>query len=255
MPVNGPKFYKCVLCSRRPKPKERRKVNKEVKKTLTKCFMVTDCTDDSVICNKCSHRCYKIRNDECAPFSKQTTDSVDDPTFHPTAKKPKSNPAASPPSVKLSIPSTNRGHSFCFTCICKKAGSKLVVTPIKARFTVFLHKEVYVPAGSRCCPGHIVDGILTSDALQKIRTSNDSTYLNRTSILELLQNARESLLQKTHTRFDFDDPHGLSDEYYYNLTGLTKTQFDDLMGYVNDVRSSKSRSVRICAVTFVTRQL
>ena len=101
----------------------------------------------------------------------------------------------------------------------------------------------------------LVDGILTSDALQKIRTSNDSTYFNRTSFLELLQNARESLLQKTHTRFDFDDPHGLSDEDYYNLTGLTKTQFDDLMGYVNDVRSLKSRSVRTCVVTFVTRKI
>ena len=178
-----PKILQMHTCTvqQTTKPKERRKVNKEVKKIITKCFMVTDCTDDSVICNKCSHKCYKIRNDEFAPFSKQTTDSVDDATFHPTAKKPKSNPAASPPSVKLSIPSTNRGHSYCF--ICKKPGPKLVVTPIKARFTAFLHNGVYVPAGLRCCPGHIVDGILTSDALQKIRISNDSTYFNRTSIL------------------------------------------------------------------------
>ena len=95
--------------------------------------------------------------------------------------------------------------------------------------------------------------LLTSDALQKIRISNDSTYFNRTSILELLQNARESLLQKTHTRFDFDNPHGLSDEDYYNLTGLTKTQFDDLMGYVNDVRFSKSRSVRTCVAILMTK--
>ena len=147
-----PKILQMRTVQQTTKPKERRKVNKEVKKILTKCFMVTDCTDDSVICNKCSHKCYKIRNDEFVPFSKQTTDSVDDPTFHPTAKKPKSNPAASQPSVKLSIPSTNRGHSYCF--ICKKPGPKLVVTPIKARFTAFLHNEVYVPAGSRCCPGH-----------------------------------------------------------------------------------------------------
>ena len=51
--------------------------------------------------------------------------------------------------------------------------------------------------------------------------------MNRLSILELLQQAREEVLKKENTRLDFDDPMSLSDTDYLSLTGLTRDQFDD----------------------------
>ena len=113
--------------------------------------------------------------------------------------------------------------------------------------------EVFVPPGSRCCASHNQNGQLSTDAIVKIKTIKDSSYLNRTSILELLKQTRDEVLRNENTRLDFDDPASLFSHGYYNLTGLEKEQFDDLMNSVNIIRPTKSRSIRTCIADLLTK--
>lgn len=57
--MNSSKQYNCVLCKKRHSPKERRKVNSDTRKILERHFALFDISDSAVICNKCSHICYK----------------------------------------------------------------------------------------------------------------------------------------------------------------------------------------------------
>lgn len=118
----APKYYICILCSKHPKPKDRRKVNKELAKILRRNYMI-DSKSDSFICHKCVHRCHKQKNERDLP--EKMTASM--------AKEADSQSVTvnSPPSVNLSLPRTSLGHSYCF--VCKKPGPKLVIPSVRTR--------------------------------------------------------------------------------------------------------------------------
>lgn len=247
--MNESKHYSCVLCKRRHTQKERRKVNDETRRLLEKYFAIFDISESAVICNKCSHLCYKKKQN--INTIAQSQRSVSD-VYNPPVKVPRpQNPDRSPPSVTLAIPSTSTSHSYCF--VCKKPGPKLIVASTYARFRAYIQCELFVQSGSRCCPCHIEDGILSRDALEKVKATKSSCHLNRTSILDFLQQAREEVLKKEGKRVDFDDPTCLSDSDYHNLTGLTKEQFDYVLTHVNNIRPTKTRSIRTCLAILLTK--
>ena len=249
MPGTGPKWFKCVLCNKCTKPKERRKICNETGKALRKYFLV-DKIQDEVICNKCNQKCYAIRQKETGAAGKNDSAGFDE--RQPSPKRQKTVSVSSPPSVSIQIPCTSKSHAYCF--ICKKPGPKLIVAPTIARFMAFVRKELFVPAGSRCCPSHLTDdGHLTSEALDKIKHTHDHSLFSRSSILELLQQTREFALSTEKSRLDFDNPSCLSDDDYICLTGLSKSQFDELITDVEDIRPSKSRSIRTCVAILLTK--
>ncbi|XP_062618934.1 uncharacterized protein LOC134280537 [Saccostrea cucullata] len=182
-----------------------------------------------------------------------TSESISSTQESEPNKRMKMSVTASPPSVTLSIPSTSKSHASCL--ICKKPGPKLIVVTQYARVRAFLRKKMFVPAGSRCCPKHIADKEFTDDALQQMQQTNPDTNINRTSIVELLQQTREFALRNESIRLNFDDAKSMDNEDYYNLTGLTKDQFDELLSYLKDVdiRATKTRSVRTCIAILLTK--
>ena len=127
--------------------------------------------------------------------------SLDD--FVPPAPKPRKCTMSSPPSVKLSLSSTAKSHSYCF--LSKRLAPMLVNVPPKARFSSFLHSEIIIPAGSRCCPVYLHEDLFTDEAISSVRCTNDHITLNRTSILNLLKNLKIAALHNETTRINFDD--------------------------------------------------
>lgn len=117
----------------------------------------------------------------------------------------------------------------------KKSGPKLIVVTQYARVRVFIRKEMFVPAGSRCCPKYIVDNGFTVDALQQTQHTNPDTNINRTATVELLKQTRDFSLRNGNTILNFDNPKSMDNEDYYNLTGLTKDQFEELLSNLKDV--------------------
>ena len=185
MPPISRKFYACVLCDKRTKPGERRPINDALSTFLKKHFLLQIRPNSGdVVCDKCRRRHY--RNEE---QKSKTTDVTAEPAlddFVPPAPKPRKCTLSSPPSVKLSLSSTAKSHSYCF--LCKRPGPKLVNVPPKARFSTFLHNEIIIPAGSRCCPVHLHEDLFTDEAISSVRCTNHHITLNLTSIRNLLKN-------------------------------------------------------------------
>jgi hypothetical protein len=243
MPGSGPKYYNCIVCNRRTKPKERRIIDKAVGKYLLKSLFITS-THKDVICNKCKHKYY------IAEAKVQRVDEPrvirNDPDYVPEATV-RSLPCRSPPSVNLKIPSTPKTHSRCV--VCNKPGPKLIVLSAEARFNAFLDNNVLVASGTRCCPVHLQDGILKPDCLKNVKISDES-LMNRSSIIDLLQQLRSVCLQKRST-IDFDN---ITDPDCAALTGLSREQFEDLFHHLADkIKSTPSRSPKTSVGLFLLK--
>lgn len=85
--------------------------------------------------------------------------------------------------------------------------------------------------------------------------TKDHSFVNRATIIELLEQLREEANMKRKTRLDFDDQESMTDDDYVTLTGLRKRDFDDILTYVSsaDVRPSRSRSIKTCIAVLLTK--
>ena len=249
MPGKGPKNFNCTVCNVQTKANgnDRRPVSTEHKYIIERHLGKT-VNDESVICNKCRHK--------CRTFAKKKTKHVNAVSWTQKVNDngPSTRPATihSPPSVSLPFPCTPKGHSVC--CLCKRAGPKLIVMTTQIRHQVFMEREILIPAGSRCCPNHIYDNRVSDTALNDIRTVGDRSELNRSSVADLLRFMRTTALRHEKTRLDFDGPNGLKEEEYLTLLGISKDSFLDLFKYVQDqVRNTPARSARTSLAIFLMK--
>ncbi|CAC5395855.1 unnamed protein product [Mytilus coruscus] len=159
----------------------------------------------------------------------------------------------SPPSIQLKLPSTTASHAQCV--VCKRHGPKLVTVPNSARYDLFLQRLIILPQGARCCPGHLSDEIFSSFSCEQIVEKKPSSDFNRTEITNLLKQIRDIALKNSKKRIDFDSPNSLSESDIYNLTGLTKANFDDVCSKIQDspMRDSHCRTIRQCIGIFFTK--
>ncbi|WAR09692.1 hypothetical protein MAR_034768 [Mya arenaria] len=220
----------CV-CKTRTNPKNRRKINSELKQLILKRLPI-ELKDTDVLCNKCRIKhFYKLSPVE--NFDNKLIDQSDNEEYQP----PVSKSFASPPSVRLNIPSTPKSHSRCF--ICKRPGPKLIVVPSEARFTAFVQRNVIIKSGTRCCPVHMDESQIKDEALQSVKAS-ESAFVNRATVLELLNKLRASC-NKTQKRFDFNT---LNNEEYVDLTGLNKEAIRDICaGVEGHIRNTPVRDI------------
>lgn len=212
MPGHGPKQYPCVLCNKRTRANKRRTVSKYTRKILNRCFLI-ESTDGKVICNKCRHKCssFKYKSSE-VPLPSSLIQSPD--------RKKRASNVQSPPSVSLPIQSTAKSHAYCV--LCRKPGPRLIVVPIEARFKVYLYHNLFIPSGSRCCPSHFTNNLLDLTSLEMDTCTKEHSFVNRATIIELLEQLRKEANMKRKTRLDFDDPESMTDDDYVTLTGLRK---------------------------------
>ncbi|CAG2201288.1 unnamed protein product [Mytilus edulis] len=260
--MSTPRNYNCILCSKRPKTRDRRKLIGPNNKSLRKClqqkfFIEHDKINhaNSVICNKCRIRCSReIDTNVRCPIQTTISESINDDTeYVPPAKYARCHPCKSPPSIALPIPSAGGGHSQCV--VCKRRGPKLVVVPTNARFNIFLDKLIILTVGARCCPGHLCNDIFLPDALDRISHSQSSSIFNRTDLMDLITQIRDMALRGSKRRIDFDTENALTSSDILNLTGLSKENFNDLCSIVQkgNLRDSRTRSVRTCIGIFLTK--
>ena len=223
-------YFKCVLCSRETKPKERATVNKDIRKFLRKKFL-TEANEGDIICNKCRHIYRKEKSTKVFPIVKTVQQN-----------KPQSSNTKSPPSISFKIKSTSKSHAYC--CLCKRPGPKLIVISSEARTQAFIEHNILIPSENRCCPNHIINGVLQTEVMKNMQTV-DEVFVNRTSIIEILQNLRSVALHNEKSRIDFDSETALTSEDYRNLTGISKDDFNILYTYIKDhVRNTPARSIR-----------
>lgn len=239
MPGTGPKALNCIVCSKRTKPKDRRKINKDVKHYLKRLFLTP--TDTDVICNKCKHKYYLAE-------TKQPIENKDsDPDYEPYLSN-RTIPAASPPSVSLKIHSTSKTHARCL--VCKRPGPKLLVLSSNARYNAFIETGTLIPAGTRCCPVHLnEDGDITSGSLEGVALADKST-LNRSTIVQLVNHMRE-VCRHSQDKIDFDR---INDPDCRNITGISREDFLNLFTHISDkIKGTPSRSPKTSLGLFLLK--
>ena len=253
------KCYPCVVCCKRTKTAERRNLsgekNKEIRKYLVnKLFIRPQEVIEGVTCNKCRLFCGKEIQKK--PTTKRNAEYLDkDPDFIPVVSSSSKNyvDCRSPPSIQLKFPSTTASHAQCV--VCKRHGPKLVTVPNSARYDLFLKRLIILPQGARCCPGHLSGEYFSGFSCEQIVEKKSSSDFNRTEITNLLKQIRDIALKNSKKRIDFDSPTSLSESDIYNLTGLTKANFDDVCSKIQDspMRDSHCRTIRQCIGIFLTK--
>ncbi|XP_062577231.1 uncharacterized protein LOC134239089 [Saccostrea cucullata] len=248
MPGHKTEYFNCVLCSKRTKPNERRHLDKGIRKYLRKRFMVEG-RENSVICSKCRSNYYRdvsCRKSSATPCST---------TIHRECPASETNDnrkhLSSPPSVSLHLKSTAKTHAYCI--VCKKPGPKLIVVSPECRTSVFIEHNILIPSGNRCCPGHVENERFTTDAIQQLPTT-DNAFVNRTTILSLLQEMRVLCHKHDKSYLDFDDTTTLTDTDYLSLLGHNKEDFHTICDAVKDeVKPTPSRSLRKSVAIFLCK--
>ncbi|CAG2231242.1 unnamed protein product [Mytilus edulis] len=253
------KCYPCVVCCKRTKTAERRNLsgekNKEIRKYLVnKLFIRPQEVIEGVTCNKCRLFCGKEIQKK--PTTKRNAEYLDkDPDFIPVVRSSSKHyiDCRSPPSIQLKFPSTTASHAQCV--VCKRHGPKLVTVPNSARYDLFLKRLIILPQGARCCPGHLSGEYFSGFSCEQIVEKKSSSDFNRTEITNLLKQIRDIALKNSKKRIDFDSPTSLSESDIYNLTGLTKANFDDVCSKIQDspMRDSHCRTIRQCIGIFLTK--
>ena len=249
MPGHKSEYHNCILCSKRTNPKERRCVDKNIRKYLRKKFMI-EIKETSVICSKCRSAYYRESNGKSCSTPRKGLPKSPATRFSSETSENR-NCLASPPSVSLALKSTVKTHAYCV--VCKKPGPKLVVVSPECRTAVFVEHNVLIPSGNRCCPAHIKDGRFKSEAICQLPTT-EHTLVNRTAIIGLLQQMRALCLRNEKSHLDFDDSHSLTDTDYKSLLGLNKDNFQTVCDSVKDhVKETPSRSLQKSVAMFLCK--
>ena len=128
---------------------------------------------------------------------------------------------------------------------------KDLVVPPGRKTRVFVHQNILIPAGSRCCPVHIKDHTFTDENISILKSTYDESLLNRTTIVDMLQRMRDICKRHEKTRLDFDSRHTLNDADYIALTGLSLSAFDEVLSIIKDsVKNTPVRSQRCSVAIF-----
>lgn len=238
MKTESKKIFPCILCKKRTRPNDRKKCKSTaIRRFLRKNFLV-EANSNDILCNKCRHR-YHGHQRTC--HQKSSSLSV---------SQPPQPGVCSPPSISLPLQRTPSSHAYCF--ICKRPGPKLVVVSSAARFSAFLHHEIIIPPGSRCCPSHVDEGEFRPGVLNNIQTF-ESSLINKSTVLELIQKIRNYALQTSTSRFSFE-LSSMSNTDYLALTGISKENFEDLHYFIStDIRNTQNRGTRMSLGIFLLK--
>ena len=120
---------------------------------------------------------------------------------------------------------------------------------------ILLEKNIFIPEGARCCPGHTINRRLSCDAIDRIAPSSVRYKEFGSNDVQLIINTCQMYFQQ-QKRFNFDDEHSMTDDVSKTFTSLSKEQFNDLINHISysDIRNSSNRSVRT-AITILLCKL
>ena len=135
---------------------------------------------------------------------------------------------SSPKNFKLSIPKTSSSNAKCL--FCDKRDNLIRINKCVPPNT-FVDQGSCIPAGARCCKRHIRNYNIVCVDHTKLKITSNESALSSGDIKDLLSSIRQEVHKKKCV-LDFDDPTALNDNDYYNLTGITKEQFQDLAKYL-----------------------
>ena len=122
------------------------------------------------------------------------------------------------------------------------------------RDLLFIKSNIFIPKGSRCCEDHLYNGRLRVDALYEIRPFKiTQTDFSSTDVITWFSKFRDHYNFARY--FDFDPPFLMTDVDCYNLTGISKSNFEYLIMFLanSNIKHSFNRSLRNAVGLFLTK--
>ena len=138
--------------------------------------------------------------------------------------------------------------------VCQENISSTITISDEDRDLLFIQSNIFIPKGSRCCRGHVVDGRLINDDLDKIRLREIiQISFSSSDILTWFDKFRNHYNSIRYS--DFDLPFAMSEFACNNLTGITKLNFKHLIKLLVDsnIEHSSNRSLRNAIGLFLTK--
>ncbi|WAR16805.1 hypothetical protein MAR_031399 [Mya arenaria] len=228
---------KCVICTKRTKPKERVPFIMYICKMIRTRFLAESAGNSFMSDTKMPVQ--PIIRTDLHVYERHEGCALNDSVL--------------PTKVTMTIRSTGYTHSRWF--ICDKPGPKLVRVRKDARHQLFIDQNILLSSGARCCPKHICGKYLTDISLQLIKGKDkirNVTTISNADLSNLLEHLRQKTKAAQHNRVCFDDG-SLTSEDYVTLTGLLSEQFNDLVGYLKTNKNSSSKSKRTTLGVFLIK--
>ena len=187
------------------------------------------------MCNKCVLKYYK----QTDVFNTHQTTFTTSSTSETESSTPKSPPSIELPGVKCAPTS----HAYCV--LCKRPGPKLIVVSLTLIVNTYIKHDILLPQGSRCCPVHVAQNELTQDSLEMLKSFNNHTFVNRSTLKGLLDKLKSKLAkQSTQRCLDFDCG-SMRDEDFESLTEVNRAAFDEICSNISHiVRNTPARTLR-----------
>jgi len=198
--------------------------------------MIDHFSPNDSICNKCKLPFYK--KNKCAGKDKQ--------------KQPDHVQTQSP-TLTINVQTSGKCHSK--GVVCNKQERFMSVVSEKARIDFFKRTGVLLQKKARTCQTHLTNGLLkmaVTDATALKAKVSTSMRMSGREVSEILRNLTQS---NEKSKLVFDHPGNLSSDDYLNLTGLTESQFDDMVGHAEteDIRNTRVRSLRTCIAILMVK--
>ena len=209
----------CHFCSSRTSSKNRFKVKLDINKYVYACN----------VCRKNHSKKVSAITSSVIASSTITTSAM---TTSPITTSSITSSTLTASTVQLDIKSFGRTNFWCF--ICHQRNNYKIAIGQKLITKFFIEEKILIPKGNRCCVNHInSSGYFTKDAIKLMKSQNiksNSTFKpkNLTKLMFDLTNECNKRIGK----LNIEDEDNLNEHDYYNLLGVTKLQFRELLGFV-----------------------
>ncbi|CAF3882825.1 unnamed protein product [Rotaria magnacalcarata] len=147
--------------------------------------------------------------------------------------------------VKLQLNATSSSHTKC--CVCREnLRDYAVKITFQDRDFIFFSRNIWIPEGARCCSGHLINNLLSKEAVVQIKPFS-IRYQDLSSLyVPLILSKAQILFENGKKIFSFNDPRDLNDDEYCLLTSLSRDNFNDFIQIISSstIRPSCNRSIR-----------
>ncbi|CAF4440187.1 unnamed protein product, partial [Rotaria magnacalcarata] len=147
--------------------------------------------------------------------------------------------------VKLQLNATSSSHTKC--CVCREnLRDHAVKITFQDRDFIFFSRNIWIPEGARCLSGHLINNLLSKEAVVQIKPVSIRYQDLSSSDVQLILSKAQTLFENGKKRFSFDDPRDLNDDEYCLLASLSRDNFNDFVQIVSSstIRPSCNRSIR-----------
>ncbi len=159
------------------------------------------------------------------------------------SKVPKKN------KIRIDIPRPRASHKICIVCNSDK--NKLGRVKITAVIDAFIHNDILIPEGSRCCQNHLDSNqLLSKEALMDLEVYNKESNTSDEYLKKVLEELK-SLAKKNNLFSKFENIKSITEDMCIRNTGFNKNQFIEISESISSMRDSESRTKTLALAIYL----